>query len=173
MLHSVHSKLGVREACHLHWHHHWEHTHWLILAVASLLLHLHLVEDQLLLVLLDGLLLHVDYLLSLLLHLLGGQRFTIGLGRWQHAWLLKGHHVSWVKSHWLLWEASEHLILLLLDRCLDFFLMGFFDRLLYWLRFLVDCLFFFNNFFSNVVDWLVMLRSCLMGDLFGLLVFRV
>ena len=51
--------------------------------------------------------------------------------------------------------------------------MGFFDRLLYWLRFLVDCLFFFNNFFSNVVDWLVMLRSCLMGDLFSLLMFRV
>jgi hypothetical protein len=81
LLHSIQSKLGVWEAWHLHWHHHWEHSHWLVLAVARLLLHLNLHEDQLLLVLLDSLLLHVNYLLSLLRDLLGCQGFAIRLSR--------------------------------------------------------------------------------------------
>lgn len=53
----------------IHRHHHWEHsphTHWLLsLALHALRLHLKLHQKQLLLILLDGLLLEVDYLLRL------------------------------------------------------------------------------------------------------------
>ena len=96
---------------HAHRHHHGEHVHLGLLTGGGslpgccLLLHLHLEHDELLLVLLDGLLLHVDDLLLLQLLLLWGKTRAI--------WGLHAHHAAWLlhlhRNHQLL--LLQHLLL--------------------------------------------------------------
>lgn len=110
------------------------------MAVDALRLHLHLKQDKLLLILLNGLLLQVDYLLRLEGHLLRSQGLSVGAVRANHTRLLETHHHLGVKSI-LLRNGTEHLLLLLHGLGLSW--------LLYWLLRTL-----FLNWLLNHLDWL-------------------
>ena len=97
----------------VHWHHHGEHTHWVLglCSIDAWILHRHLKEKQLLLVLLNGVLLHLHYVLRLHGDLLWRQWFTIRAISVHHSCRGHLHHHLWIKHHWLLRELTKHRLL--------------------------------------------------------------
>lgn len=110
------------------------------LAVDALRLHLHLKQEKLLLILLYGLLLQVDYLLRLESHLLRSQGFTVRAVRANDTWLRETHHHLGVEGI-LLRDGTEQLMLLLHGLNLSW--------LLYWLLHTL-----FLDWLLNILIWL-------------------